>query len=74
MESPHTTIRNKNHVVLEHDGVLLAEAKRDEPGKPWVVRKTHFGFTAALEVATVDPCLSEVLQRKMVLAILEVLA
>ena len=68
----HRVILNKSHVVAQYeDGVMLAEAKREEPGKPWVVMKTHFGFPNSLHVATVEPSSSEVFQRKMVLAILE---
>ena len=67
-----TRIVNKNCVIAEYeDGVALAEAKREKPGKPWVIRKTHFGFPNALHVATVEPTSSEVFQRKMVLAILD---
>lgn len=74
MPTYSTEIRNKNHVVaLGRQGELLGEAKRQEPGSQWVVTKTHFNLQSSLQVATVSPSLSEVLQRRLVLQILEMI-
>ena len=68
-----TEIRNKNHVVVYDGAVLSAEAVRERPGEPWVITKRHYGLPKMTKVATVYPYLPEVLQRKMVLTILEAL-
>lgn len=65
-------VRNMHYVVaVGPDKQLRGEAKREKAGAPWIISTIHGGILSALVVARVEACSSEVLQRKLVQAILK---
>lgn len=69
-------VKNTFHVVaVDGKGELRGEAKRQNVGHPWIISKAHWRNASGtaegtLVVAYIEPNVSELLQRKLVIAIL----